>query len=65
MTTLDLNSILDEDLLSKIKKIGFSRIPISYDHEGNLLVGVFLTKSLVSYIPKDETIAQAIKKGHL
>lgn len=63
--TLPLNSTLDEELLSQIASIGYSRIPLSQTAEEKTIIGIFLTKSLVGYLPVNETILQAFQNGKI
>lgn len=51
-----MDTILNDDTLEKLKQIGFSRIPISYSANQKSVFGILLTKSLVGYIPTNETI---------
>lgn len=57
--TLSLEDIIDDELLQTINQIGYSRIPIAQTKEEKTVIGVFLTKSLVGYSAKDETIMKA------
>ena len=45
---------------SKLKQIGYSRIPISYSANQKSVFGILLTKSLVGYTVRNETIKEAI-----
>lgn len=50
MFSLTADTMVDRDLLEKIRETGFSRVPIFLNEEGanrNAVVGVLLTKSLV------------------
>jgi len=48
-----IETILDVFCVSKIKKLGFSRIPISYSPDKQNIFAVLLTKSLVGYKVKN------------
>ena len=55
--TLTMETILNEEMLIRIKQNGFSRIPIIKDGDNNLIVAVLLTKSLIGLDPgKAKTI---------
>lgn len=56
---LSLEDVIDEDLLKSINEIGYSRIPICQKKDEREIIAVFLTKSLVGYNPKNQTIAEA------
>ena len=48
--SLTADTLVDQDLLKKLRETGFSRVPIFLNEEGanrNAVVGVLLTKSLV------------------
>ena len=66
MTTMEKVQILsgdlviDQQLINKIKMIGFSRIPISFSNDKRTIFGILLTKSLVGYKFSNQTIKQAI-----
>jgi len=64
-TCLPLDSVLDEQLLTDIKKRGFSRIPLSQHDEEKSVIAIFLTKSLVGYTACGETIIEAIYKNKI
>lgn len=62
---LTLDTVLDLDRLFKINDDGFSRIPISFANDKNIICGVLLAKSLVGYVVKGQTIRQAIVSGEI
>lgn len=57
--------ILDDENLNRIKKIGFSRIPVSFTKDQTSIFGVLLTKSLVGYEACNETLKEAIMNDHI
>jgi len=54
VTCLNLDTVLDKKTITVIKKIGFSRIPITYNAESKLIVAILLTKSLIGYESSNE-----------
>ncbi|KAL0091597.1 hypothetical protein J3Q64DRAFT_1724476 [Phycomyces blakesleeanus] len=51
--TLCTEDILDETLVDKILSAGYSRIPIHAPNDNGNLVGMLLTKRLITYDPED------------
>lgn len=43
--TLEMHTVLTKDLLKKIKKNGYSRVPIVENNDLNRIIGVLLAKS--------------------
>lgn len=62
---LTLDTVLDLDRLFKLNDEGYSRIPISYSKDKNLICGILLVKSLIGYNVKGQTIRQAITAGEV
>lgn len=40
-----MDTVLTKEILRKIKKNGFSRVPIAEENDTNRIIGVLLTKS--------------------
>lgn len=51
--TISINAILDETLVDKILKNGYSRIPIKESENGYNYIGMLLVKNLISYDTDD------------
>ncbi|CEP18583.1 hypothetical protein [Parasitella parasitica] len=47
--TLSLNSVLDKELVHKIARLGYSRIPVRECDDSYTYIGMLLVKSLISY----------------
>ena len=58
MYCLYLDSKLNKETRKSILDSGFSRIPICYSEQNKFVVGIILTKKLISIEPGNETIAE-------
>ncbi|KAG1298065.1 hypothetical protein G6F66_002048 [Rhizopus arrhizus] len=57
--TLSLNTVLDKELVHKILKHGYSRIPIKSANNESQYIGMLLVKNLISYDYDDQlTVSQ-------
>lgn len=65
VTSLPLDAILDQQLLARIKQFGYSRIPLCQVQNEKIIIGIFLTKSLVGYEPIGESIIAAIRGNRI
>lgn len=62
-----MDTVLDSDTLTRLRQIGFSRVPVSFTSDKTALApfGILLTKSLVGYEACNETIKEAIINDHV
>ena len=60
---LTLDTILSHTTLENIRRIGFSRIPVSFTADKKTIFGILLAKSLVGYNVKNQTIRKAIMEN--
>jgi len=58
MYCLYLSSILNKETRKNILDSGFSRVPICYSEQHKFVVGILLTKTLISVEPSNSTIAE-------
>jgi len=55
--TVSLDTILDQQLLQRIREVGFSRIPVTISDNKHFIVGILLTKSLIGInVSKEKTL---------
>ena len=52
--TLPSDAVLDEEMINKIMREGYSRIPIHEPHNKSNFLGMLLVKLLITYDPEDE-----------
>ena len=60
-----MDTILDTETLTRLRQIGFSRVPISFTSDKTATFGILLTKSLVGYEACNETIKEALINDHI
>lgn len=45
--TIEMDTVLSQDVLKKIRDVGYSRIPIIMNGNKNLIIAILLSKSLI------------------